>query len=149
MLERMRTTLSIAVVGACCASVASCNYGVPGAAPTAPTTSTTTTSGSTSTPAPSPSPPTTPSTGLTYVKDVQPILAADCVRCHGPSRQDAGYNLSTYAGVMRAVTPGSANSRLVTATQPHGVMYLEFSGSESTKSGIIRDWVVTWKAQQQ
>ena len=50
-------------------------------------------------------------------------------RATGPSVHDGGYNLSTYAGVMRAVTAGSASSMLVRVTQSNGIMYGELSGT--------------------
>ena len=92
---------------------------------------------------------TSGSTTLTYVKDVQPILASDCVRCHGPSRHDAGIDLSTYANVMKTVAAGNANSLLVVVTKSGGLMYSEFSGSKSTKATTILDWVVSSHAAQQ
>ena len=129
--------------------VGACQYGA-----------TTDSSGSTSTPT-SPTTPTTPTTptnpgtpttpapaGLTYVADIAPIMNADCVRCHGPFRRDAGYDMSTYAGVMRAVTAGSASSLLIRVTQSNGIMYGELSGNRAQKAQTIHDWVVTWKAQQ-
>jgi len=129
---------------------AACNYGngtsptsTDTTAPTAPTAPTVPTT------PPDPGTPTTPApAGLTYTKDIQPIMSADCVRCHGPSRRDAGYGMSSYAGVMRAVTAGSASSMLVRVTQSNGIMYSQLSGSRATKATTIRDWVVTWKAQQ-
>ena len=90
----------------------------------------------------------TGATTLTYTNNVQPILAADCVQCHGPSRQDGGYNLSTYSGVMRAVTAGSDTSLLVRVTQPGGLMYGNLSGNRTSKAGTIYDWVVNSKAVQ-
>jgi hypothetical protein len=87
-------------------------------------------------------------TSLTYTANIQPILASDCVRCHGPSRRDAGVDLSTYANVMKTVTPGNASSLLILVTRPGGVMYGEFRGSASTKSATIRDWIVTFGGAQ-
>ena len=109
--------------------------------PTAPTTPTTPTDPGTTTPAPAPA-------GLTYTKDVAPILNVDCARCHGPSRRDAGYDMSSYAGVMRAVTAGSASSLLIRVTQSNGIMYGELSGNRAQKAQTIHDWIVTYKAQQ-
>ena len=104
------------------------------------------------TPPAAPADPAAPATpapaGLTYTTDIAPIMNTDCVPCHGPVRHDAGYNLATYAGVMRAVTAGSANSLLVRVTQSNGVMYRQLSGNRVQKAQAIRDWVVTWKAQQ-
>jgi hypothetical protein len=76
-------------------------------------------------------------------------MSTDCVRCHGPALRESGYDMSTYAGVMRAVSAGSASSKLVRVTQSNGIMYLELTGNRAGKSATIRDWVVTWKAQQQ
>jgi hypothetical protein len=107
--------------------------------------------GSSSPSAPSSTPVTVTGTGattLTYTTDVQPILSADCVRCHGASQQSGGYNLSTYAGVLRALTAGSDSSSLVRVTQPGGLMYSNLSGNRTTKAGVIYDWVVNSKAAQ-
>ena len=102
---------------------------------------------------PSAATPTTPgttagSTTLTYTTDVQPILASDCVRCHGPSNRQADVDLSTYASVLRTLTPGDANSLLVLATLANGPMFSQFSGNRTTKSMTIHDWVVSSGAAQ-
>jgi hypothetical protein len=97
-------------------------------------------------PAPAQNPAT--ATSLTFSTDVQPIINNDCTPCHGAGRQESGYDFRTYAGVMRAVTAGSANSLLVRMTQPGGRMYNEFRGSASTKAETIRRWVVDFNAVQ-
>lgn len=128
--------------------VAACQYGTtdPTGSTTTPTSPTTPATPTTPT---DPGTPTTPApAGLTYTTDIAPIMNADCVRCHGPVRHDAGYNLSTYAGVMRAVSAGSASSLLIRVTQSNGLMYGELSGNRPQKAQTIHDWVVTWKAQQ-
>jgi hypothetical protein len=139
-----RPSLLLALAGAVFA--AACQYG------------SSTSSGSPSTPtSPTPTPPTDPGTpttpvptpvGLTYATDIAPIMNADCVRCHGPFVHAGGYNLSTYAGVMKAVTAGSASSMLVRVTQSNGIMYGALSGNRAQKAQTIYNWVVTWKAQQ-
>jgi hypothetical protein len=98
----------------------------------------------------SPGPAQDPATAasLTFSADVQPILNNDCISCHGGSRQEKGYDLRTYSGVMRAVTAGSASSILVRVTQPGGQMYPEFRGSSAAKAETIRRWVVDFKATQ-
>jgi hypothetical protein len=78
-----------------------------------------------------------------YVQDVKPILSADCTRCHGGSRPSAGLDLSTYAGVMRVVAAGNANSTLVQVTKSGGVMYSYLSGDRAGKAELIRQWVVS------
>lgn len=84
----------------------------------------------------------------TYAGQVQPILSADCVTCHGPSRRESGVDLSTYAGVLKVLTVGSDASTLVRVTQPGGLMYGNLSGNRTQKAGIIYDWVVNSKAAQ-
>jgi hypothetical protein len=83
----------------------------------------------------------------TYTQNIVPILA-DCLPCHGPQVQNATYNFSTYAGVLRALTPGSNESPIVRMTQPNGPMYLNMSGDRFFKSGVIYDWVVNSGAAQ-
>jgi hypothetical protein len=87
-------------------------------------------------------------TSLTFTQDVQSILNNDCVTCHGGSSAGAGYDVRTYAGVMRAVTAGSASSPLVQITQPGGRMYGQFRGSASAKAETIRRWVVDFRGVQ-
>jgi len=87
-------------------------------------------------------------TTYTYTTDIRPILTADCTRCHNTSQHEAGYDFTTYSGVLRAVTPGSAQSILVRATRSNGVMYPELSGDRVVKSQVIYDWVVSSNAAQ-
>jgi len=92
----------------------------------------------------------TGSTTVTYVKDVQPILASDCVSCHGGgSRTEAGVNLTTYAGVLSVVSIGSTSSRLIQVTQPGGLMYSMLTGDRTAKARTIYDWIMTSNAAQQ
>ena len=79
---------------------------------------------------------------------MQPILNNDCVSCHSGSGAANGYDVRTYAGVMRAVTAGSASSLLVRQTQPGGQMYGQFRGSAAAKAETIRRWVVDFRAVQ-
>lgn len=88
----------------------------------------------------------TGSTTLTYTTDVAPILATDCLRCHSSATSQSGVDLSTYTAVMRTVTAGSANSLLVLATEPSGIMYGQFSGNRTAKSQTIYGWVVSSRA---
>jgi len=111
--------------------------GCGGSSPTSPSPTTTTSSTS-----------NTGVTPYTYTTDVRPILTADCTRCHNTSQHEAGYDFTSYAGVLRAVTPGNAQSILVRATGSRGVMYPEFSGDRAAKSQVIYDWVVTSNAAQ-
>ena len=89
-----------------------------------------------------------PTGSLAYVQDMAPIFASDCVPCHTGSRPSGNYSMSTYANVMRDVTPGSASSKLVTTTQPSGSMYRYFSVDRPGRSAMVKEWVVTYKAAQ-
>jgi hypothetical protein len=118
-------------VGALCGIFLS---GCAGSTPTSPSATAITVTGS-------------GATTYTYAT-VQPILASDCITCHGPSQKQAGVDLSTYAGVSRVVTAGSDQSALVRVTQPGGAMFSNFSGNRNDKAGIIYDWVVNSRAAQ-
>lgn len=84
-------------------------------------------------------------TTYTYTRNIAPILT-DCLPCHGPELQTATYNFSTYAGVLRALTPGSDLSPIVRMTQPNGPMFSNMTGDRVSKAGIIYDWVVNSNA---
>ena len=87
-------------------------------------------------------------TTYTFTNDVKSIVNSDCISCHGSSRQEAGYNFTTYQGVMRAVIVGSDQSALVRATGTRGAMYAELSGNRAQKSQILYDWVVNSHAAE-
>ena len=87
-------------------------------------------------------------TSYTYTADVASILNSDCVACHNSSQHESGVNLTTYAGVMQVVTPGSDQSPLVRVVQPSGPMYGNLSGNRNQKVQIIYDWVVSSRAAQ-
>ena len=67
-------------------------------------------------------PPAAAKTDVTFADDIQPILKASCVRCHGADRPKAQLRLDTLEGVMKGTKVGpilkagdSANSLLVKA----------------------------------
>ena len=134
-------------------TIAACSNGVPLGpsnpkdwTPSAPVASPTTTPPSSSTPAPvAPTPPTT--AAVAYTPDLQPVFNSDCVPCHGARSPAARYSMTTYAGVMAAVTSRSMSSPLVLVTQPGGVMYSFLSGDRAGKSAMIRTWVLTGAPQ--
>jgi hypothetical protein len=99
-----------------------------------------------STPTPGPAKDPATAGSLTFAADVQPLLTNDCVPCHGGSQTQAGVNLTSYANVMRIVTPGSSGSVLVLVTQPGGLMYGNWRGSAAAKAETVRRWVVDFNA---
>ena len=68
-------------------------------------------------------PPPSTQQGVTYDKDIHPMLeASSCIRCHGPQKPKAGLRLDSREGVLKGskdgkvVTPGnSEKSQLVVA----------------------------------
>jgi mono/diheme cytochrome c family protein len=55
-----------------------------------------------------------------FAKDIEPILAANCIKCHGPEKQKSGYRLDSRDAAIKggdggaAIVPGkSAESPLV------------------------------------
>jgi mono/diheme cytochrome c family protein len=111
--------------------------------------SSTATPGSPTSPSSTATPDPLVSTGpLAYDPDLKAIFQSDCVRCHGSSGASAGYSMTTYAGVRAAVSPGNAQSRLVTVTQPGGSMYSRFSGDNAGRSNMVKSWVVTYNAAE-
>jgi len=73
-------------------------------------------------PDPSKLPPASKQEGVSFDKDIHPILDEACVRCHGEQRPKAGLQLNTLEGVMKGskdnqvvVASDSSRSRLVFA----------------------------------
>lgn len=97
---------------------------------------------------PPPTSPTPSSQVLSYNQDLKPIFDSDCTFCHSGSRPSAGYSMTSYPSVMRDVTAGNPNSRLIIWTQPGGSMYRFWTGNAAQKAGMVKQWVVANNAQQ-
>lgn len=85
---------------------------------------------------------------LSYTKDLRPVFAEDCVRCHAAPAPAAGYAMEDYASVLKAVRPGDASSPLVVQTLPTGHMFTFFSGDRLLKASMVYTWVVEFDATQ-
>ena len=48
-----------------------------------------------------------PDDALDFVRDIQPILAASCVRCHGPRKTEGDLRLDTRAGLLKGGDSGA------------------------------------------
>jgi mono/diheme cytochrome c family protein len=94
----------------------------------------------------------TPAIGhVDYTRDVKPILARNCVKCHGPDKQRGGLRLDTAAAVRKggdtgsAVTPGHGDkSRLVLAiTGAEGVKPMPPKGPplDAAQAAVLRAWI--------
>src|SRR5262249_46600692 len=67
-------------------------------------------------------PPASDKKGMTYAKEIQPLLQASCFRCHGQEKPKAGLRLDSLEGVLKGskdgkvIQPGnSKESQLVLA----------------------------------
>ncbi|HEV8292569.1 MAG TPA: c-type cytochrome domain-containing protein, partial [Tepidisphaeraceae bacterium] len=64
-------------------------------------------------------PPPASKKGVTYAKDIKPILQASCFRCHGAERPKSGLRLDSLEGVMnggdggKIVIPGRSKESLL------------------------------------
>lgn len=86
-----------------------------------------------------------------FVKDVEPILAAKCYGCHGPSQQNSGLRLDDRAAAMaggyggKVIVPGrSADSLLVQRiTGANGLrpMPMGSKGLPAEQVAILRAWI--------
>jgi mono/diheme cytochrome c family protein len=93
-----------------------------------------------------------PSTGhVDYTRDVKPILAQHCVKCHGPDKQRGGLRLDTAVAVRKggdkglAVAPGHGDvSRLFLAvTSAEGVKPMPPKGPalNAAQVAVLRAWI--------
>jgi len=64
-------------------------------------------------------PPAAAKEGLTFTKDIQPLLQASCARCHGENRPKAGLQLTSLEALLRGgkdgkvVVPGDSKKSLL------------------------------------
>jgi len=64
-------------------------------------------------------PPASQEKGVTYAKDIKPLLEASCFRCHGENRPKAGLQLTSLEGVLKGsedgkvVVPGESKKSLL------------------------------------
>src|SRR5687768_17183762 len=60
-----------------------------------------------------------PGAEVDFIRDVKPLLAAQCTTCHGPSKQENGLRLDAGASVMKGgdngmpVVPGKPDESLL------------------------------------
>lgn len=102
-------------------------------------------------------PPPAAKTGVTYAKDIKPILDQSCARCHGAEKPKAKLRLDSLEGALKggesgkAIKPGnSADSVLVhsIALAGHPDYHMPPPGNKAgikqlTKEqvGLIRAWI--------
>jgi mono/diheme cytochrome c family protein len=86
-----------------------------------------------------------------YVRDVKPILAGTCYRCHGPDKERSGLRLDTVAAALAggnsgpAIVPGkSGRSRLIRAVSgADGVKAMPPTGKRLTarQIALLKAWI--------
>lgn len=93
------------------------------------------------TPSPGPVPLPTPTPSATF-SQVQTIMSAKCVSCHGSGTAYAGVRLDSYNGVFARVIPGSSNTSRLYIVCSSGSMppqpATRVSASDLT---VIRAWI--------
>lgn len=86
-----------------------------------------------------------------YEKDIKPLVAAYCSKCHGPNGEAATIPLRTYPDVSRHVVPGrSGESRFYTSLRDRG-HYINMAGRDHStreKRALIKDWIDEDRAVQ-
>lgn len=85
------------------------------------------------------------SAGVTYLGTIKPLLDDKCVSCHGPTKTEGSYDLSSWSGLLgpgsdtkRNVAPGDANSRLLTilSEESHSAIL------DAAQRKLLLGWVV-------
>lgn len=85
--------------------------------------------------------------GATFSRDVQPILEANCTRCHGSTRQSGGLRLSSFSALMAGgldgavILPGDADGSLLVQLVSTGSMPRNASRLSDADQQTIRDWI--------
>lgn len=83
-----------------------------------------------------------------YTQDIKILLDGSCIRCHNSRSREGGVDLSSYATVLRTVTPGSANSQLIRESRSGGPMFRYWNGSAAAQAELVRRWVVEFQARE-
>src|SRR5258706_4262595 len=94
-------------------------------------------------------PPAAPS--VDFVRDVQPILAASCVRCHGPRKTEGELRLDSQAGLLQGrdsgpvVAPGDGKAsllyRLLIEADPDKRMPRRKGPLSTAQIETVRRWI--------
>lgn len=91
-------------------------------------------------PAASTPPPSAPA-GVSFAKDIRPILAANCLGCHdGTPSAKSKYDLSKYDGVMTKIVPGQPDSSRLFTMLDQGRMP-PGGRLEAARIASVRNWI--------
>lgn len=79
---------------------------------------------------------------ICFQDQILPIFQNSCASCHGGTHGDAGLNFSTYAGIMKAITPGdAAKSRAYQAITSTFQIMPPNNALPEDKRVLIRLWI--------
>jgi len=88
---------------------------------------------------------------IDFARDIQPILATSCMKCHGQGKDKGGFRIDTRDLFVKtgdngpAVLPGkSADSyliELVSGLDPDNIMPVKGSKLTATQVGLLRAWI--------
>jgi uncharacterized membrane protein len=87
------------------------------------------------------------SSGVSFVNDVQPILNAKCIKCHGVEQVKEGLDIQTYEAIMAGsfngpvIVPGNANDSLFVQLIVEGEMPNRGTKVTPEELQLIIDWV--------
>ena len=98
--------------------------------------------------------------GVSFSRDIRPILEARCLKCHGPSMQMAKLDLSTRESALKGGEKGPAfveqqpdNSSLYRRVAGHEKPVMPMDGKLTDKEiALIREWIAqgaAWDAPVQ
>jgi mono/diheme cytochrome c family protein len=86
-----------------------------------------------------------------FVKEVQPIFADKCYKCHGPTRQEAGFRLDHKPAMLaggelgKALVPGKSDESLlihfVAGLRPEGRMPKKGDALTNDQVALFRAWI--------
>lgn len=84
----------------------------------------------------------TQAAGLTYQKDVRPILDRHCTSCHGGKNKRGGVDLSTHAGALKTVKPGKPDdSALVESIVSGNMPPKKPTAVSEAERKTLREWI--------
>ena len=77
---------------------------------------------------------------LTYTKDMKEIFDKNCISCHIGDTPPAGYDMTSYEGVITKATAGDPNSTLVIVSDDGGSMHIYYDSEHEIEKVV--QWVV-------
>jgi Protein of unknown function (DUF1549)/Protein of unknown function (DUF1553)/Planctomycete cytochrome C len=93
---------------------------------------------------------------IEFLRDVKPILAQRCFRCHSSLEQESNLRLDSVAAILKGgdggavVLPGkSSESRLIAAVERRGELKMPPEGEPLTEQqiGVLRAWIEAGAAE--